>query len=474
MLASCDGVAPGPVDPAPPPEPPAEGHGSRFASDALTGGLVEGTREAEAVLRFVNAASEVLLVDAVGWSSAREKVAAAHVQAYRLGEDGQSGTADDQRFETLADLDAIPFVGALQFQKLLFYVQLQGMLPAPAADCSWESAFFERYGQVWNPADLLFVTADGTMVRGTAGVDAEGSFRDWSKTFLKGSASPVVEVRLLRPEIYHVVATRADVKYLKALAMAARHIIRGANQPWGKDVLENAMLRAFTMDEPTAPQANAYVRILLQKHEANVSEGEREKYRAAAQALLSKLEAGKLDRRGSTEADGWMGDAAFGSYQFLLRIPYGFDPGLQLKGPGVAGEPWVSHAVSPRCGGCVREGKYVSCRAKPWLAAEAHCVSLGGHLASVHSTHENMAVAALTDAASTWLGLAALDQPGSFGWVDETPVDYLNFLAGQPDNWRSEERCVELLMGGAPGQDYRGSWNDLACATERDFVCKVP
>jgi hypothetical protein len=49
------------------------------------------------------------------------------IVAYRRGADGVAGTADDERYETLAELDAIPYVGPIALGKMRTYVAAQGV-----------------------------------------------------------------------------------------------------------------------------------------------------------------------------------------------------------------------------------------------------------------------------------------------------------------------------------------------------------
>lgn len=78
------------------------------------GGIAEGSPEALAILDLVNSASQTTLVGSVGLSQA----VATNIVAHRLGDDGAVGTDDDDPFDTLAELDAVPLVGAAVFAAL--------------------------------------------------------------------------------------------------------------------------------------------------------------------------------------------------------------------------------------------------------------------------------------------------------------------------------------------------------------------
>ncbi len=91
--------------------------------------------EADAVLVVVNTVSfETLDIDV-----ALDRRAAENIVAHRDGPDAVLGTGDDNLFDTLAELDAIPYVGESALQKLLAYAASQGLIveddgPFSAAD----------------------------------------------------------------------------------------------------------------------------------------------------------------------------------------------------------------------------------------------------------------------------------------------------------------------------------------------------
>jgi hypothetical protein len=93
-----------------------DGVDDSFVSDGKedTGGVREGSAPALAVLQLVNEA------DLAGLKLAQlTTTTAQNIVTHRAGSDGQLGTADDDPYGTLAELDAVPYVGAVAFQKLL-------------------------------------------------------------------------------------------------------------------------------------------------------------------------------------------------------------------------------------------------------------------------------------------------------------------------------------------------------------------
>ncbi len=79
-----------------------------------TGGIREDSSPGYAVLRVANE-SDAAALDAAGVTSGTAKA----MIAYRAGADGLLDTSDDDRFDTLAELDAVPYTGPVLFQKLL-------------------------------------------------------------------------------------------------------------------------------------------------------------------------------------------------------------------------------------------------------------------------------------------------------------------------------------------------------------------
>jgi hypothetical protein len=101
------------------------------AGDEETGSLArpiaEGSLDAIGLLTFLNGPSATfeLLDGPVGLDSRAARNIARHVD----GADQVRGTKDDDRLDTLAELDAIPYVGATAMDKILAYARAQGLVP---------------------------------------------------------------------------------------------------------------------------------------------------------------------------------------------------------------------------------------------------------------------------------------------------------------------------------------------------------
>ena len=74
-----------------------------------------------------------------------------------------------------------------------------------------------------------------------------------------------------------------------------------------------------------------------------------------------------------------------------------------------------------------------------WLEAEAAAVAMGGHLVAINSEAENLLVQDLIRStfgydAGAWIGINDIDQEGTFVWSNGDPVDYTNWMPGEPNN----------------------------------------
>jgi cardiolipin synthase len=104
-------VAEGPAEVEDPEDEPAIVAGAADGS-----GLAEGTALAASLLRFVNGAPiEALTAQDGPWLSART---ARRIVDQRAGDDRIEGTIDDDPFNSLAELDAVPYVGRSVFSRL--------------------------------------------------------------------------------------------------------------------------------------------------------------------------------------------------------------------------------------------------------------------------------------------------------------------------------------------------------------------
>jgi DNA uptake protein ComE-like DNA-binding protein len=122
--------------------------------------IAEGTPEAVGVLAFVNAPATTMAVldDTVGL----DKRAAKNIIAHRDGADARPGTADDDPFGTVDELDAVSYVGDAALSDLLDY----------ARDNGWIKASDPVYGRI-EGVDFTVPEATATVALANEASEAE-------------------------------------------------------------------------------------------------------------------------------------------------------------------------------------------------------------------------------------------------------------------------------------------------------------
>jgi hypothetical protein len=112
--------------------PPGDGKDDSFTSGDGAGKsddpISEGSREGVAVLRVANE----LTLDQLHRAAGLEQDAAYAIELYRRGP-SEWGSGDERTIGTLAELDAIDWIGPEAFAKLLAFAEQRGYLDTPAA-----------------------------------------------------------------------------------------------------------------------------------------------------------------------------------------------------------------------------------------------------------------------------------------------------------------------------------------------------
>ncbi|VDN60605.1 unnamed protein product [Dracunculus medinensis] len=112
----------------------------------------------------------------------------------------------------------------------------------------------------------------------------------------------------------------------------------------------------------------------------------------------------------------------------------------------------------------VRYGSY------DYQRGNEHCISLGGHLASVHSSEEMYFINSIAGGTTYWIGF---HNDGSQRWDDSTVVNYTNYRRTQPDQCcpRAAAFCTLVNFIG-----HNGQWDDAGCdrlwVHQINIVCK--
>ena len=122
---SCGGAADKPT------EQPLDDKNATFVGGkkADSVGIEPGSQSAAGVLKFVNETTHGVLDDQVPL----DRRAADNIIEHRNGPDGELGSSDDDLFDTLRELDDVPWVGPVSFQRIVDYARGEGYLPEAGA-----------------------------------------------------------------------------------------------------------------------------------------------------------------------------------------------------------------------------------------------------------------------------------------------------------------------------------------------------
>ena len=106
---------------------------------------------------------------------------------------------------------------------------------------------------------------------------------------------------------------------------------------------------------------------------------------------------------------------------------------------------------------------------KTWAEAEAECNNqswkgIQGHLAFIQTEEENSFVYGLSKSESVWLGGNDVQNEGTWSWTDGSPLTYINWHSGEPNNKDCKEHC---LIQRSPLK-----WIDVVCDAKFKSVCK--
>lgn len=124
---------------------PEDGRDEAFTTtDGKLDGITATPGEAAAILDVVNTYSLAKLRNQVQLANK----AAENIVAVRVGDDETAGTSDDETFGSLAELDAVPFVGPTAFAALMQYVHDADLVDDTVAH-EWKSTTIVN-GSVFN------------------------------------------------------------------------------------------------------------------------------------------------------------------------------------------------------------------------------------------------------------------------------------------------------------------------------------
>lgn len=114
----------------------------------------------------------------------------------------------------------------------------------------------------------------------------------------------------------------------------------------------------------------------------------------------------------------------------------------------------------------------------PWAEAEAACVVRGGHLASLHSTRENLLAHALCSEAC-WIGFTDATYEGIWIWSDGSGFNFSQYPdnrppwnPGEPNGRTHETTDAAYMYPRSNAWVTAGRWDDDDMRKRKPFLCK--
>lgn len=157
---------------------------------------------------------------------------------------------------------------------------------------------------------------------------------------------------------------------------------------------------------------------------------------------------------------------------------------LAWPNPARFGE-WIGRDMKGGAHGYIRQetcSNFVGVsQAMDWDDARAYCQATypGGDLASIHDRDAqrdaNTACQQSTNSLQCWIGLNDVATEGSFAWSDGSPIDYVHYSPGEPNDWRGGEDHVLLWHREDDpgwGLDFE-TWNDDDGTRAHSFICQT-
>ncbi|KAL7976612.1 hypothetical protein Chor_008561 [Crotalus horridus] len=106
---------------------------------------------------------------------------------------------------------------------------------------------------------------------------------------------------------------------------------------------------------------------------------------------------------------------------------------------------------------------------RSWAEARSFCLAIGGDLATISSTKESNKLQnylRISGIMQYWIGLNYINQQDGFKWSDDSPLGYVNWAYGEPNNYNGAEHCGEIN----PENMY---WNDVHCEEIFFWICQI-
>ena len=124
---------------------------------------------------------------------------------------------------------------------------------------------------------------------------------------------------------------------------------------------------------------------------------------------------------------------------------------------------------------------YMQTEPMTWADAEAHAVSLGGHLVTINDQAEQDWLEATFTQPLLRIGFNDIAAEGIWVWSSGEPVTYTDWLSGEPNNcgfWTPEVPICQdedaAVINYSDWQTGTLGWNDLSADAQQSAIIEVP
>ncbi|KAI7811066.1 putative C-type lectin domain family 4 member E [Triplophysa rosa] len=89
-------------------------------------------------------------------------------------------------------------------------------------------------------------------------------------------------------------------------------------------------------------------------------------------------------------------------------------------------------------------GYHFSDERKSWSESRQVCMDRGGDLVVINNVEEQRFLSSVIKE-NTWIGLSDIKMEGFMKWVDNSPLNVMFWISGEPNNAHGNEDCVQIL-----------------------------
>lgn len=162
----------------------------------------------------------------------------------------------------------------------------------------------------------------------------------------------------------------------------------------------------------------------------------------------------------------WSHGYCYNTRAYICELP---------KGQAITSTPsvWSNYTCPPGASIYRDQCYYFLNQRDTWDNSASACGNLSGHLAIIKDPYvESFLRMNLPDTSLAWIGLTMDINNNKYYWVDNTEVNFTNYVPGEPNGKDQGFYCIEMITTGS--LNYPGGWIDNNCSLVQDYICQLP